>query len=112
MWSALVKNLASGTAYSYKLTFADGTVNVSADPYATAAVANGERSVVLSSEDMGSAGDRMPEFGKITDATIAENEHPRLLHQPEFRNLSRQEGQVSGCCGIRNEDGERRHLRS
>ena len=55
-----MKNLASGTAYSYKLTFADGTVNVSADPYATAAVANGERSVVLSSEDMGSAGDRMP----------------------------------------------------
>ena len=52
--------------------FADGTVNVSADPYATAAVANGERSVVLSSEDMGSAGDRMPEFGKTTDATIAE----------------------------------------
>ena len=47
-----MKNLASGTAYSYKLTFADGTVNVSADPYATAAVANGERSVVLSSEDM------------------------------------------------------------
>lgn len=72
VWSALVKNLASGTAYSYKLTFADGTVNVSADPYATAAVANGERSVVLSSEDMGSAGDRMPEFGKTTDATIAE----------------------------------------
>ena len=67
-----MKNLASGTAYSYKLTFADGTVNVSADPYATAAVANGERSVVLSSEDMGSAGDRMPEFGKTTDATIAE----------------------------------------
>ena len=31
VWSALVKNLASGTAYSYKLTFADGTVNVSAD---------------------------------------------------------------------------------
>ena len=28
VWSALVKNLASGTAYSYKLTFADGTVNV------------------------------------------------------------------------------------
>ena len=72
MWSALVKNLASGTAYSYKLTFADGTVNDSADPYATAAVANGERSVVLSSEDMGSAGDRMPEFGTTTDATIAE----------------------------------------
>lgn len=48
VWSATVKKLASGTAYSYKLTFADGTVNTSSDPYATAAVANGERSVVLS----------------------------------------------------------------
>lgn len=56
VWSATVKKLASGTAYSYKLTFADGTVNTSSDPYATAAVANGERSVVLSKEDMGSAG--------------------------------------------------------
>ena len=72
VWSAAVKKLASGTAYAYQLTFADGTVNVSADPYATAAVANGERSVVLSQKDMGSAGDRMPAFGKTTDATIAE----------------------------------------
>ena len=72
VWSATVKKLASGTAYFYKLTFADGTVNTSSDPYATAAVANGERSVVLSKEDMGSAGKRMPAFGKTTDATIAE----------------------------------------
>lgn len=72
VWSTTVKKLASGTAYSYKLTFADGTVNTSSDPYATAAVANGERSVVLSKEDMGSAGKRMPAFGKTTDATIAE----------------------------------------
>ena len=70
VWSATVKKLASGTAYAYQLTFADGTVNVSADPYATAAVANGERSVVLSQKDMGSAGDRMPAFGKTTDATM------------------------------------------
>ena len=67
-----MKKLASGTAYSYKLTFADGTVNTSADPYATAAVANGERSVVLSKKAMGKAGKRMPAFGKTTDATIAE----------------------------------------
>lgn len=55
VWSATVKKLASGTAYSYRLTFADGTVNTSADPYATAAVANGERSVVLSKKAMGKA---------------------------------------------------------
>ena len=72
VWSATVKKLASGTAYSYRLTFADGTVNISADPYATAAVANGERSVVLSKKAMGKAGKRMPAFGKTTDASIAE----------------------------------------
>ena len=70
VWSATVKKLASGTAYSYRLTFADGTVNTSADPYATAAVANGERSVVLSKKAMGKAGKRMPAFGKTTDASI------------------------------------------
>ena len=72
VWSATVKKLASGTAYSYRLTFADGTVNTSADPYATAAVANGERSVVLSKKAMGKAGKRMQAFGKTTDASIAE----------------------------------------
>lgn len=72
VWSASVDSLASGTAYAYRLTFADGSVNVSADPYATAAVANGERSVVLSPSDMGSAGERMPAFGKSTEASIAE----------------------------------------
>ena len=72
VWSASVKDLASGTAYAYQLTFADGTVNVSADPYATAAVANGERSVVLSKKDMGNAGKRMGAFSKTTDASIAE----------------------------------------
>ena len=72
VWSATVKKLASGTAYSYRLTFADGTVNTSADPYATAAVANGERSVVLSKKDAGNAGKRMGAFSKTTDASIAE----------------------------------------
>ena len=72
VWSATVKKLASGTAYSYRLTFADGTVNTSADPYATAAVANGERSVVLSKKAMGKAGKRMPAFGKTADEVRAE----------------------------------------
>ncbi|MEZ5164832.1 MAG: hypothetical protein R2683_04225 [Bifidobacterium adolescentis] len=39
-WAATVKKLASGTAYSCRLTFADGTVNLRRSPYATAAVAN------------------------------------------------------------------------
>lgn len=72
VWAVDQAKLPSGTAYAYELTFADGTVNVSADPYATAAVANGERSVVLSDDAMGDAGERMAAFGKTTEASIAE----------------------------------------
>lgn len=61
---------------------------------------------------MGSAGDRMPEFGKTTDATIAEMNIRDFSINPNSGISRRQAGQVSGCCGIRNEDGERRHLRS
>lgn len=72
VWSALVKNLASGTAYSYKLTFADGTVNVSADRTRPLRSPTANVPWCSPAKTMGSAGDRMPEFGKTTDATIAE----------------------------------------
>ena len=102
VWSATVKKLASGTAYAYQLTFADGTVNVSADPYATAAVANGERSVVLSQKDMGSAGDRMPAFGKTTDATIAEMNIRDFSISPDSGIAADRQGKYLGA--IRHED--------
>ena len=72
VWSAKLDGDKANTAYAYEVHFADGTVNVSADPYAKAAVVNGERSVVLADKDAGSAGNRMPKFTNPSDATIAE----------------------------------------
>ncbi len=72
VWTFAVDKGLKDYAYDYELTFADGTVNTSADPYATAAVANGERSVVLSGKEKGDAGKRMASFSKPTDAIITE----------------------------------------
>ncbi|WP_415707612.1 type I pullulanase [Gardnerella swidsinskii] len=72
VWSVKLEGDKANTAYAYEVHFADGTVNVSADPYAKAAVVNGERSVVLADKDAGSAGNRMPKFTNPSDATIAE----------------------------------------
>ena len=72
VWSVKLDGDKANTAYAYEVHFADGTVNVSADPYAKAAVVNGERSVVLADKDAGNAGKRMPSFTNPSDATIAE----------------------------------------
>lgn len=74
VYSVTVDGDCADLAYDYTVTFADGTSNRSADPYATAAVVNGRRSVVLSDAQMNpeGTGERMPAFGKATDATIAE----------------------------------------
>lgn len=72
VWTFAVDKDLEDYAYDYELTFADGTVNTSADPYATAAVVNGERSVVLSDKEKGSAGKRMESFSKPTNAIITE----------------------------------------
>ena len=72
VWSAKLDGDQAGTAYTYKVHFADGTVNNSPDPYAKAAVRNGMRSVVFG-KDTGNPVSRMKSFGKRpTDATIAE----------------------------------------
>ncbi|CQB86853.1 Alpha-amylase precursor [Chlamydia trachomatis] len=47
VWSITTSDAKAGTAYTYKVYFADGTVNNSPDPYAKAAVRNGMRSVVF-----------------------------------------------------------------
>ncbi|MFR0568380.1 type I pullulanase [Bifidobacterium apri] len=73
VWSVPIDGDLKDTAYQYRLTFADGTVNYSADPYATAAVVNGKRSVVLSDEEKSIKDfDRMPSFGSSSNAVIAE----------------------------------------
>ena len=72
VWSAKLDGDQAGTAYTYKVHFADGTVNNSPDPYAKAAVRNGMRSVVFG-DSMATPVSRMVSFGKRpTDATIAE----------------------------------------
>ena len=81
VWSVSLDNLDTnnaaykqGLAYTYRLTFADGMVNNSADPYATAAVVNGGRSVVLptSATTVTGSTTRMASFGNASDASIAE----------------------------------------
>lgn len=73
VWSVAIDGDLKDTAYQYRLTFADGTVNYSPDPYATAAVVNGKRSVVLSDEEKSIKDfNRMPSFGSSSNAVIAE----------------------------------------
>ena len=72
VWSITTGDAKAGTAYAYKVHFADGAVNNSPDPYAKAAVRNGMRSVVFGG-NMAKPVDRMASFEKRpTDATIAE----------------------------------------
>ena len=72
VWSITTSDAKAGTAYTYKVHFADGAVNNSPDPYAKAAVRNGMRSVVFGG-NMAKPVDRMASFEKRpTDATIAE----------------------------------------
>lgn len=74
VWSARVESDLRDTAYDFTLSFPDGTVNRSPDPYAHAAVINGHRSVVLSPEETRIDDfTRMPAFSALaTDARIAE----------------------------------------
>ena len=72
VWSITTSDAKVGTAYTYKVHFADGTVNNSPDPYAKAAVRNGMRSVVFGG-NMATPVSRKASFDKRpTDATIAE----------------------------------------
>ncbi|EPI46741.1 pullulanase, type I [Gardnerella vaginalis JCP8151A] len=72
VWSITTGDAKAGTAYTYKVHFADGTVNNSPDPYAKAAVRNGMRSVVFGG-NMATPVSRKASFDKRpTDATIAE----------------------------------------
>ena len=72
VWNATEK-VPSSAAYIYRVSFADGTTNDSADPYARASVVNGRRSVILSNA-VTTVKDfrRMAPFTKNTDAGIFE----------------------------------------
>lgn len=63
------------TEYNYRLTFEDGTMTESTDPYARAVTANGTRTVVVDAENLvpdNWDGTRMPSFDGIEDAIIYE----------------------------------------
>ena len=61
------------TAYTYLLDHGSLGLKRSQDPYAIAAVVNGDRSVVVNPAATQVEGfDRMPSFGKATDAIIYE----------------------------------------
>ncbi len=74
VWSLTVPEDLKGWAYDYRLDFGRGRTSVSPDPYATAAVINGHRSVVLDPQSVEVADfARMPAFStRPTDAIIAE----------------------------------------
>lgn len=74
-WEHHATGDAEGTIYNYELTFADGTVTESMDPYARASTANSQRTVVVDVENLNPVGwnaERMPAFSSIQDATIYE----------------------------------------
>ncbi|WP_338489634.1 type I pullulanase [Ruoffia tabacinasalis] len=69
-----------GLTYRYRLTFFDGRVNTSNDPYARAVTVNGQRSVVvdLDRTNPDNWGERMPKMDDISKAVIYE------LHLRDF----------------------------
>lgn len=79
----------SGLAYSYRLTFPDGKVNESTDPYATAAIVNGNHSVVVNPNDVNITGfNRMEPFTNPVDA---------IIYEAHIRDLS-----IADDSGIQN----------
>lgn len=84
VWFATLAGDQRDTAYDFLLTFADGSQNRSADPYATAATVNGDRSVVLApSQTQIDDFDRLPAFaGGPTAAVIGETDIRDLTISP------------------------------
>lgn len=67
VWTITVKGDLKDTAYDYLVQFANGKSNETYDPYATACVAGGFRSVVLSPAEMG---------GNVTAGKIVDKDDP------------------------------------
>lgn len=67
VWTITVKGDLKDTAYDYLIQFANGKSNETYDPYATACVAGGFRSVVLSPAEMG---------GNVTAGKIVDKDDP------------------------------------
>ncbi|OFI45704.1 type I pullulanase [Floricoccus penangensis] len=73
VYSCLINGNQNGLSYQYRVTFRDGTVNYTGDPYAKAVVVNGKRSVVLNPDEVKLKNfKRMPKFTNPMDAIIYE----------------------------------------
>ncbi|SDE59709.1 pullulanase [Actinobaculum suis] len=98
VWQVRLPGDLDGTAYDFRVTFANGTENLSPDPYAHAAVENGMRSVVLSPESAsrGAQGERMPAFGPATNASIAEMNIRDFSIQPDSGISAAKRGKYLG----------------
>ncbi|MFR0558136.1 type I pullulanase [Pseudoscardovia radai] len=110
VWSVTIDNTADALAYEYKLTFADGTVNESTDPYATSATANGDRSVVLSNAKADAVTVDAVQGGRVSqgDAIIAET-HIRDFTKSETSGVSEaNRGKYLGMIetGTKNANGD------
>ena len=84
VWSITVDGDLKDTAYDYLVQFANGKSNETYDPYATACVQGGFRSVVLSPEEMGSN----VTAGKVVDKDDPTNEVIGEIDVRDFTNDS------------------------
>lgn len=82
VWSATIKGDLKDTAYNYHQEFANGKAYEVYDPYATACVEGGFRSVVLSPDEMGPA----VTAGKVTDKNDPTDEVIGEIHVRDFTN--------------------------
>jgi pullulanase len=109
VWTVSLDGDAKDTAYDYSLTFADGSVNESPDPYATAAVVNGDRSVVLSDAEKKVSIAKSPKFsGRNQDAVIAETHIRDFSKSPSSGVSADRRGKYLGMVetGTKNAKGQ------
>ncbi|WFN89854.1 type I pullulanase [Arcanobacterium wilhelmae] len=81
-WEYTLAGDQAGTVYRYELTFEDGTVNVSSDPYARASTANSAASVVVDSAKTVPAGWSAKRVAGLKDRSQA------VIYEAHVRDLT------------------------
>lgn len=107
-WQYVFEGDADGVQYNYRLTFKDGTVDETPDPYAVASTANSTRSVVVDIDNVNPEGwtkERVPSFTAMRDAVIYEAHVRDLTIAPN--NGIANKGKFLGLTeeGTRTEEG-------
>ncbi|MFD1432467.1 type I pullulanase [Lacticaseibacillus yichunensis] len=116
VWTVDIVGDMRGTVYTFSVVHADETRDDLFDPYAKAAIVNGERSVVLAPEDTVPAnwGERLPAFSSPVDAVIVEAdirdfsiaENSGIQHRGQYLGLTEANthtprGAVSGLAYLK-----------